>query len=64
MEDALKSLYDLIELANMYIQQDDIDNNKANRITFASKLGKKFSCCYHWNEVIKIITQIQCHSIL
>ena len=41
MEVALKSLYDLIELANMYIQQDDIDNNKVKRITFASKMGKK-----------------------
>jgi hypothetical protein len=43
MEITLKSLYDLIELANMYIQQDVIDNNKAKRITFASKLGKKLA---------------------
>jgi len=34
---------DLIELAKMYIQQDDIDNNKAKRITFASRLGKELA---------------------
>jgi hypothetical protein len=27
----------------MYIQQDDIDNNKAIRITFASRMGKKIA---------------------